>query len=571
MSAFPGGVRVLADDADAKNLTGDRSFASVAPVADARSHDAVVALVTAVGSARSTDREQGLRRAGGLDLVPTTASPVRHSTSARGRPSATVPVCSPPPRRPSGSDPRPRTTARPALDGARRARLVLRLVDRDAVSAAPRTTRTAAPPEGGPPMRLLIETRRPPRDDRGRRVGGVLHAGGPRRGVARHPVDPGHPWRSTATGRARTPRCATSCSSRGPGSPAPPRTRRARSTGWSVTLAGGLEAGLVVPVPRSRRLVVGRAPQADVVLPPRAPRGSTAPWNARTTASASATPVPRTHRDRGGAPSTTRACCSPAPRASSWAARCCCSDRSSRRRPCLRRGRSRTSPRPPPHPSTGRPRPGRITDTEPVSPPTRRDVAPASKFSWITVAAPLVLAGAMVLLLGDARFALFALLSPVTAIGMWFEQKHRRAKNLKGGDDASPRRSRPSGARSPPPQPSRRPADRTSCPTRRPSSAVRSSPPPTSGSAGRTTTTSSACTPAPATRRGVPRSTSARRRRSSRTRRRPRSRTAASRRRRSSPTCRTPASWASSVTATARSPSPAACSRRRACTAGRRT
>lgn len=55
MSAFLGGVRVLADDADAKNLTGDRSFASVASVADARSHDAVVALVTAVGSARSTD------------------------------------------------------------------------------------------------------------------------------------------------------------------------------------------------------------------------------------------------------------------------------------------------------------------------------------------------------------------------------------------------------------------------------------------------------------------------------------------------------------------------------------
>ncbi|MFJ5146238.1 hypothetical protein [Curtobacterium sp. NPDC088465] len=55
MSAFLGGVRVLADDADAKNLTGDRSFASVATVADARSHDAVVALVTAVGTARSTD------------------------------------------------------------------------------------------------------------------------------------------------------------------------------------------------------------------------------------------------------------------------------------------------------------------------------------------------------------------------------------------------------------------------------------------------------------------------------------------------------------------------------------
>uniref|UniRef100_UPI002931842A FHA domain-containing protein n=1 Tax=Clavibacter michiganensis TaxID=28447 RepID=UPI002931842A len=37
--------------------------------------------------------------------------------------------------------------------------------------------------------------------------------------------------------------------------------------GWSVTLAGGLDAGLVLAVPRNRKLVVGRAPQADVVLP----------------------------------------------------------------------------------------------------------------------------------------------------------------------------------------------------------------------------------------------------------------------------------------------------------------
>lgn len=68
MSAFLGGVRVLADDADAKNLTGDRSFASVASVADARSHDAVVALVTAVGSARSTDAAEVSDALTGLDL-----------------------------------------------------------------------------------------------------------------------------------------------------------------------------------------------------------------------------------------------------------------------------------------------------------------------------------------------------------------------------------------------------------------------------------------------------------------------------------------------------------------------
>ncbi|MGU3411784.1 hypothetical protein ACLBWP_16920 [Microbacterium sp. M1A1_1b] len=54
MSAFLGGVRVLANDGDAENLTGDQPFAAVAGAADARSHDAVVALVRAVGAARST-------------------------------------------------------------------------------------------------------------------------------------------------------------------------------------------------------------------------------------------------------------------------------------------------------------------------------------------------------------------------------------------------------------------------------------------------------------------------------------------------------------------------------------
>ncbi|PZF15204.1 hypothetical protein DEJ25_00185 [Curtobacterium sp. MCPF17_011] len=55
MSAFLGGVRVLADDADAQNLTADQPFSAVAWAADSRSHDAVVALVRAVGAARSDD------------------------------------------------------------------------------------------------------------------------------------------------------------------------------------------------------------------------------------------------------------------------------------------------------------------------------------------------------------------------------------------------------------------------------------------------------------------------------------------------------------------------------------
>ncbi|MFJ3032785.1 hypothetical protein ACIPC2_00100 [Curtobacterium pusillum] len=57
MSAFLGAVRIVAKDPEAKNLTGDQAFSAVASGADSRSHDAVLALVHAVGAARSTSPE----------------------------------------------------------------------------------------------------------------------------------------------------------------------------------------------------------------------------------------------------------------------------------------------------------------------------------------------------------------------------------------------------------------------------------------------------------------------------------------------------------------------------------
>ncbi len=213
-----------------------------------------------------------------------------------------------------------------------------------------------------------------------------------------------------------------------------PDERPLSADGWTVTLAGGLEAGLVVPVPRGRKLVVGRAPQADVVLPT-----ESASWEhctvereddgvrVRDAGSTNGTVIAGERIDAegvlltgttsvivGGAVLLVRPVLDevPVPAAGSMAN--------------LTPAATAPFNRPP--------RAGRTSDAETVVPPGRKDVPPASKFSWITVAAPLVLAGAMVLLLGDARFALFALLSPVTAIGMWFEQKHRRAKNLKEED-----------------------------------------------------------------------------------------------------------------------------------------
>ncbi len=54
MSAFLAGVRVVADDSTATTLFEDRSFASVAGLADSRSHDAAVLLALAAASANST-------------------------------------------------------------------------------------------------------------------------------------------------------------------------------------------------------------------------------------------------------------------------------------------------------------------------------------------------------------------------------------------------------------------------------------------------------------------------------------------------------------------------------------
>ena len=70
MSAFLGGVRVLAQDGDATNLTGDLPFSAVADAADSRSHDAVLALVRAVSTAGSREGEATRASLSTLELGP---------------------------------------------------------------------------------------------------------------------------------------------------------------------------------------------------------------------------------------------------------------------------------------------------------------------------------------------------------------------------------------------------------------------------------------------------------------------------------------------------------------------
>ncbi|GAA1888157.1 FtsK/SpoIIIE domain-containing protein [Paeniglutamicibacter psychrophenolicus] len=204
---------------------------------------------------------------------------------------------------------------------------------------------------------------------------------------------------------------------------------------WSATVSGGLEAGTIVPLPAHRPLVIGRSPQADLVL-----ETESASWNhasvqlegegvrVRDAGSTNGTLLAGEPVDQDGVLLTAPA--------------------------TLLMGGTTVLLRPglveslAPEPGSLHnltpaatapfnrpPRPGNPPEPDPLSAPVRKDVPPASKFSYITVLAPLLLAGAMVLMLGDARFAMFAALSPVMAVGMFFEQKHRRKRNLKEEDE----------------------------------------------------------------------------------------------------------------------------------------
>ncbi|MBD7996267.1 FHA domain-containing protein [Arthrobacter sp. Sa2CUA1] len=208
--------------------------------------------------------------------------------------------------------------------------------------------------------------------------------------------------------------------------PAPQRVR-----GWSVTLAGGGRAGTVIEVPQGRDMLIGRSPHADLTLPaesaswehfrlrredtglrvldcgstngtsvngePVGGDGTLVTDTAAVTAGGTVLLVrPSLDEPLAPAPGTLHNL-TPAATA----------------------------------PFNRPPRPGRAPAGDPLVPPSPKDVPPASKFSYITVLAPLVMAVAMVMILRDLRFAMFAMLSPVMAVGMWFEQKRRYTRGLK--------------------------------------------------------------------------------------------------------------------------------------------
>ena len=195
--------------------------------------------------------------------------------------------------------------------------------------------------------------------------------------------------------------------------------------GWSITVAGGLHAGRILPLPSGRALVAGRSPQADVVL-----ETESASWEhftatqtdngvlVKDSGSTNGTYVNGAKLGEDGVevddeaviyaggvallvrPQLTETL---APRAGSL--------------PNLTPSRTAPFNRPP--------RAALMPESDTVKIPKRKNVTKPSKFSIATVLAPLIFAGAMVAMMREIRYALFALLSPVAAIGMWLEQKMR--------------------------------------------------------------------------------------------------------------------------------------------------
>lgn len=80
------------------------------------------------------------------------------------------------------------------------------------------------------------------------------------------------------------------------------------------------------------------------------------------------------------------------------------------------------------------PRPGLPPIPDSLKPPSKSSVSDKVKFSWIAFVAPLVMAGTIVALTHNPRFALMALLSPVMAVGTWVENKRRAKKEKKESD-----------------------------------------------------------------------------------------------------------------------------------------
>ncbi|WP_434995859.1 FtsK/SpoIIIE domain-containing protein [Arthrobacter sp. Ld5] len=205
----------------------------------------------------------------------------------------------------------------------------------------------------------------------------------------------------------------------------------ARVQGWSVTLAGGQHVGAVIGVPQGREMLIGRSPHADLTLP-----AESASWeHCRLRREDDGVRVLDSGSTNGTLVDGERVgddgVLVPEMATVTAGGTVLLLRRSLDETPAPAPGSLHNLTPAATAPFNRPPRPGKAPAGDALVPPSPKDVPPAGKFSYISVLAPLVMAVAMVLILRDLRFAMFAMLSPVMAVGMWFEQKRRHARGLK--------------------------------------------------------------------------------------------------------------------------------------------
>nr|WP_076389446.1 FtsK/SpoIIIE domain-containing protein [Vaginimicrobium propionicum] len=81
------------------------------------------------------------------------------------------------------------------------------------------------------------------------------------------------------------------------------------------------------------------------------------------------------------------------------------------------------------------PRPALPKPPRPLEVPLKKEPSTSSRFSWVAVIAPLLMAVAMVVVMDSVRYALIALLSPMMAVGSWAEQKRRAKTDVKESEE----------------------------------------------------------------------------------------------------------------------------------------
>ncbi|HHU38187.1 MAG TPA: FHA domain-containing protein [Propionibacterium sp.] len=199
---------------------------------------------------------------------------------------------------------------------------------------------------------------------------------------------------------------------------------------WTALLSGGLHAGTVARIPTSRPLVVGRSPNADIMLT--SPSSSWSHFSleregegvrVRDTGSTNGTLVNGVPVEADGTLVTTDALVVAGGNAIQLT-----HDLGEQLAP--RAGTLHNVTPGGTAPFNRPPRRGRLPAPTKTEPPTKKDIPAANRFSFITILAPLVLAAAMVAMMGDLRYGAIAALSPILGVGTWLEQKQRRKRDL---------------------------------------------------------------------------------------------------------------------------------------------